>query len=107
MTLSGFLYSLWMVRAVVVIAALGVTIYAFIDCMRSEPERLRGVPRFAWLLVIVFLAPIGAVIWLVLGREPSGGGGGGGGPSVVAPDDDPDFLRSLDVRHPKNPDESP
>jgi hypothetical protein len=95
-----------MARAVLVIAAIGVTIYAFIDCIRSEPERLRGLPRFLWLLLIVLIAPVGAVIWLVLGRESSGGGGGGGGPRVVAPDDDPDFLRSLDVRHPEKPDET-
>jgi hypothetical protein len=61
-----------------------------------------------WLILIVALAPIGAVIWLVLGRQSSGGGGGGGGPRVVAPDDDPDFLRSLDldVKHPEKPDET-
>jgi hypothetical protein len=94
-----------MVRAVVVIAAVGVTIYALIDCTRSEPERLRGLPRYVWLLVILLLAPLGGLLWLVLGREPSGGGGRGGGPRVVAPDDDPDFLRSLDIRHPENPDE--
>ena len=96
-----------MVRAVVVIAAIGITIYAVIDCLRSEPGRLRGLPRFAWLLIIVLLAPIGGLLWLVFGREPSRGGGPGGGPRVVAPDDDPDFLRSLDVRHPENPDEKP
>jgi hypothetical protein len=96
-----------MARAVLVIAAVGVTIYALIDCIRSEPERLRGMPRVVWLLLIVLLAPVGAVIWLVFGREPSGGGGGGRGPRVIAPDDDPDFLRSLDVdaRHPKDPDD--
>jgi hypothetical protein len=94
-----------MVRVVVVIAAVGVTIYALIDCFRSEPERLHGLPRFAWLLVILLLVPVGAVLWLVFGREPSGGGGPGGGPRVVAPDDDPDFLRSLDVRHPDDPDD--
>ena len=96
-----------MARAVLVIAALGVTIYALIDCARSEPERLRGLPRVVWLLLILLFAPFGAVIWLVFGREPSGGGGGGGGPRVIAPDDDPDFLRSLDVRDPEKPDEKP
>jgi hypothetical protein len=95
-----------MARAVLVIAAIGITIYAVIDCLRSEPERLRGLPRFVWLLLIVLVAPVGAVIWLIFGRESSDGGGGGGGPRVVAPDDDPDFLRSLDVRHREKPDET-
>ena len=90
-----------MARVILVLAIVGVTIYAAIDCFRSEDSEIRGLPKPLWLLMIVAVAPAGAIAWLVLGRSkpPAGGGGGGGGlPPVIAPDDDPDFLRSLDKK---------
>jgi Phospholipase_D-nuclease N-terminal len=95
-----------MLRFILAVAAIGVTVYAAIDCMRSPAEQLRTLPKVVWLLVIAVTLPIGAlggIGYLVFGRphpEPGMGPGGGGqihrGP---APDDDPDFLRSLD-QHP-------
>lgn len=86
--------------ASVVLAAL-----ALIDCL-SEPDRhrLRGLPRWAWVLVILLVPLLGPVAYLLTGRPlPQGrtraGGGwpasGGGTSRPKAPDDDPEFLRSL------------
>ena len=87
-----------MLRLILVLAVIGVTIYALIDCLRSTPAELRGVPRPVWLLLIVVFAPVGGVVWIVVSRwTPDGPGRGGGGPRTVAPDDDPDFLHSLDL----------
>jgi hypothetical protein len=80
---------------VVLLLAAGVTIYALVDCWSSSPDEVRGLPRLAWLLLIVFLPPVGGIGYLLVGRtgaeEPQLSR-----PRVVAPDDDPDFLRQLD-----------
>jgi Phospholipase_D-nuclease N-terminal len=86
-----------MARFILVLVAIGVTIYSLVDCARSGEKELRGLPKFLWLLVIVLLAPLGGILWLLVSRwSPDGPPGGGRGGRVVAPDDDPDFLRSLD-----------
>ena len=87
-----------MVRLIFVLAAIGVTIYSGIDCLRTPAREMRGLPKPLWLLAIVLLwiPPLGGIAWLVAGRvraatapEPQPF------PRALAPDDDPEFLRSL------------
>ncbi len=95
--------------------ALGVVIfvYGLIDCLRSEPNDVRSIPKPAWVLVIVVLNVIGVGLWFLFGRPQYAVSGSnsqmGGSPTLqrpsasssygrsVAPDDDPDFLRNLEV----------
>ncbi|RKQ37031.1 PLD nuclease N-terminal domain-containing protein [Kocuria tytonis] len=88
-------------RAIMIIGAgalaVGVVIYALIECAQSEKYSVRSIPKGAWLLVIVLLPVIGALLWLFFGRPvkddaaraPERGRG---------PDDDPQFLRNLEER---------
>src|SRR5699024_7583188 len=60
-------------------------------------DKVRGVPKWAWIVLIVLLPWVGPLTWLFVGKERSGGAGGRPqrrGP--LAPDEDPDFLRTLD-----------
>jgi uncharacterized protein (DUF39 family) len=83
-----------MVRVVVVLVVVGVMVYALVDCLRADARDLRLLPRPVWLIAI--LVPLaGAVLYLMLGRpvrvadEPV--------TRPLAPDDDPEFLRRLDI----------
>ena len=88
-------------RAILIIAAgalaVGVIIYALIECAQSDRYRVRAIPKGAWLLVILLLPVVGALLWLFFGRPrqddaarvPERGRG---------PDDDPQFLRNLEER---------
>ncbi|MDO5617489.1 PLD nuclease N-terminal domain-containing protein [Kocuria sp.] len=90
-----------MIRAIAIIGAaalaVGVIIYSFFDCLRSDPRDVRGIKRGPWIAVILLLPVIGGILWLTLGRpryappssQPSRGKG---------PDDDPNFLRQLDEK---------
>jgi hypothetical protein len=93
-----------------------LTIYAIIDCLQTPAEQLRGLPRLGWLALIVLLAPIGGVVWLIVGRArdgvarprlgwpagPEAGTSGQQRPTrrFSAPDDDPEFLSQLGRDHP-------
>lgn len=84
-----------MLRVVAVLVVVGVMIYALVDCLRADPRDLRLFRRPVWLLII--LVPLaGAVVYLLAGRplgaseEPL--------PRPLAPDDDPEFLRRLDIQ---------
>ena len=82
-----------MLRVLPLLLVLAVVIYAVIDCVQTPRSQVRGLPKAAWLAVVVLLPVLGAVAWLVAGRPRSGLRRPVRRP--VAPDDDPDFLRSL------------
>ncbi|MGN6200756.1 PLD nuclease N-terminal domain-containing protein [Humibacter sp.] len=75
-----------------VIAAL-FYIYSIVDCAMAERERVRGVPKAAWIPIVVVFAVIGGVLWFTVGRPRRGNGGR---VRTIAPDDDPEFLRNLE-----------
>lgn len=94
-----------MFRAAVVLlfASVLLAALAIISCLSVEDRsRLRSMPRWAWVLVILLAPTVGPVAYFLWGRPlPEGTprawllGGGEGPPRPHAPDDDPDFLRSL------------
>lgn len=76
-----------MLKVILAVAVLGVIIFALIDLFQVPADQVRGGSRFLWILAILLLPLVGAVLWLLLGRES------GSGPRVLPPDDNPDFLR--------------
>ncbi|MEV6672773.1 PLDc N-terminal domain-containing protein [Streptomyces sp. NPDC051162] len=90
-----------MLRYLPTLLVLGLWIYAFIDCLNTPEEEVRGLPKTGWVIVILLFGTVlvGPVAWVVAGRrrraERPGAGGRDGGQRWVAPDDNPEFLRSL------------
>lgn len=99
-----------MVRLFLILVALTVvlTIFAVVDAAIADRTRVRGLPRPAWLVVIIFVPLVGALLWFFVGRPRRADGGRSGqprrqaggnrrrsAPRPTGPDDDPDFLRRL------------
>ncbi|QWC86561.1 PLDc N-terminal domain-containing protein [Nocardioidaceae bacterium] len=49
--------------------ALAFTIWCAFDA-RASRVGVRRLPRWAWILVILLLPPLGGILWLTLGRPP-------------------------------------
>lgn len=90
-----------MLRVVLALALLAFTVYAVVDCAQTEDERVRNLPKLAWVVMILLFTPAGGLAWFLAGR-PQGPGGmlrlrgpqdRPQGPK--GPDDDPDFLKNL------------
>jgi hypothetical protein len=85
------------VYLIIGIVSLAFTIFAFIDCIRTRDEDVRGIPKILWAILIVLLSPFGGILWFALGKERRSrtayAHGTSGAP--LAPDDDPAFLRQL------------
>lgn len=82
-------------KALPIVVALVLLVYAFFDLYATPRNQVRHLPKILWFAVV--LIPIaGPLAWLFLGssqtQQPSKPHGGHG---VQGPDDDPDFLRGL------------
>ncbi|MFI5824568.1 PLD nuclease N-terminal domain-containing protein [Streptomyces rishiriensis] len=95
-----------MLRYLPFLLVLALWIYAFVDCLNTPEEEVRGLPKVVWVIVILLFGEVlvGPVAWLVAGRArhaPAGGAASAGSPRTrqtewVAPDDNPEFLKSLE-----------
>ena len=77
------------------VLAVVINIFAFIECAMTPQENVRRFPKWGWLLIILLIQPVGAIGWLVAGRPRKPGQNRGGRGRIIPPDDDPDFLRKL------------
>lgn len=77
---------------------------ALISCLSADDGAVRGLPRFAWVLIILVLPLVGSIAWFLVGRPAPEGdrrrgrSSGPGSRRPLAPDDDPEFLKSIDER---------
>jgi hypothetical protein len=79
-------------------------LWAIFDCLTSDTKRVRNLPRWAWVAVVLVFLEFGALAWVIFGRprasKPAARGSSphlqpGRSTRPVGPDDDPDFLRNL------------
>lgn len=84
-------------------------LWSIFDCLTSDTKRVRNLPRWAWVVIILVFLEFGALAWVIAGRpragqpvargsQPSPMPGANPAPRTsrpVGPDDDPDFLRNI------------
>ena len=68
-----------------------IWVYTLVDCIRTDESRVRGLPKIAWVFIIILLPLVGSVLWFLIGKERHNR------PTrpvtkQQAPDDDPAFL---------------
>lgn len=93
-----------MARALPIVIAVALAIYALFDLIATPSWRVRFLPKPLWFIAII--PPIiGPLVWIFFGsysepaptppadRPPGPRGPKRDGP--IGPDDDPDFLRGL------------
>ncbi|MBT8224847.1 MAG: PLDc_N domain-containing protein [Dactylosporangium sp.] len=80
---------------------------ALIDCLSTERDEVRGLPKAVWVLIILLFPAVGPGVWFASGRpvspesRPNQGGpldrltGKSRSPRPLGPDDDPEFLKGL------------
>ncbi|MEV6942283.1 PLD nuclease N-terminal domain-containing protein [Streptomyces sp. NPDC051172] len=95
-----------MIRYLPFLLVLALWIYAFIDCLNTPEEQVRGLPKVVWVIIILLFGEVlvGPIAWLIAGKYRGPVPAAGSTPSewhrhhrtpFVAPDDNPEFLKSL------------
>lgn len=105
-------------RLLPVVLALGLTIYALLDVVRTPEDEISHLPKPWWVVAVLLVPVLGPVAWLAVGRSRSQGAptwlerlgsrAAGSTPpprrptrptppprTPLAPDDDPEFLSRL------------
>jgi hypothetical protein len=82
-------------EAFLFLASLALTLYTFIDCAMRDETQIQKLPKWGWLLVILFASGLGSIAYLIFGRSRGPKGPRPPKRRVLPPDDDPDFLRNL------------
>lgn len=60
----------WAALLPIVVLAVGFVVYCLVDLARS---RVRYLPKWAWALICLFSVPVGAIVYLLIGREHGDG----------------------------------
>jgi hypothetical protein len=78
---------------IVPLIVLALDVFAIVDVILIDQRRVRAMPKFAWIILIVLIPIVGVGLWFFTGRE--GASGSSAQLRTVAPDDDPSFLKNL------------
>ncbi|MEW9527701.1 PLDc N-terminal domain-containing protein [Microbispora sp. NPDC049125] len=101
-----------MPSVIIGLALLAFWLYCLFDVITTSEQEMRSLPKLLWVVIVLFLAALGGLLWLLFGRPREvvhhQAGSRGSPPDAHrrprdidhprGPDDDPDFLRSLDRR---------
>ncbi len=87
-----------MLRVLPVVAALLLLVFSLVDWWQSPDDRVRNLPKWVWILLILLVPVAGPIAWLFGGRPVIASPTTPTRPAPRAPrapDDDPDFLAKL------------
>lgn len=80
------------------------TVFVAVFAFSHDGKKMRLLPKFVWIVLIILVPFIGGILYLTLGRpvvkpQPE--------TKQVAPDDNPEFLAELEERLKKDDEEKP
>jgi hypothetical protein len=70
--------------AIFLLLFVGLWAYALVDCITTDADRCRNLPKVAWVLIVVLVPLLGSLLWFGFGR-PAGGARTGRGPGASRP----------------------
>ena len=57
---------------VVAVVTLALWVFCLVDAIGAPENRIRHLPKVAWILLILFFPLVGSIAWLVAGRPDDG-----------------------------------
>ncbi|MCA0295407.1 MAG: PLD nuclease N-terminal domain-containing protein [Actinobacteria bacterium] len=99
-----------MIRILPIAVEAVILVFCLIDVILAEDHRVRNLPKWTWILLIIVLPIVGGIAWLVAGRPLGSPTRQAPWPSRTAgypederpahlrhraPDDNPEFLAKL------------
>ena len=57
------------VQGFLVLLSLALTLYTFVDCAMRDETQIKKLPKWGWLLAILFTGIFGPIAYLTIGRN--------------------------------------
>lgn len=54
------------------IVAFALWVYCLVDAIGTPTDRVRNLPKVAWIIIILLFPLVGSIAWLVAGRPDTG-----------------------------------
>jgi hypothetical protein len=55
------------------VVTFALWVFCLVDAIGSPSERIRNLPKAAWVVIVLLFPLVGSIAWLVAGRPDSGG----------------------------------
>jgi hypothetical protein len=98
-------------QLVVAVATFALWVFCLVGVIGSPADRVRNLPKLAWVMLVLLFPLVGSIAWLVAGRPARGGAGRGthapaafpeydrpGRAAAADPQRDEEFLRRVRER---------
>jgi hypothetical protein len=84
-------------QLVVAVATFALAVYCLVGVIGTPADRVRNLPKLAWVVLVLLFPLLGSIAWLVAGR-PAGGGAhrGAHGPAAFPEYDRPGRAAAAD-----------
>ena len=50
-------------------AGIVLLVFALIDIITRGEDQVRGLPKFGWILICIFLPLVGSIVWFTVGHD--------------------------------------
>jgi hypothetical protein len=95
------------------VVAFALWVFCLVDAIGSPADRIRNLPKAAWVVIVLLFPLVGSIAWLVAGRPENGAARGSayereqagfpeydrpGRAAAVDPEKDEAFLRQVRER---------
>lgn len=61
-----------MIRVLPAVLEFALVVFCLVDCVQTDRDRVRNLPKVAWILLILLVPLVGGIAWLVAGRPGRG-----------------------------------
>jgi len=89
-------------RVILALVLTAVMVFSIVDIATIDRSRVRHLPKFVWIVLVVITSILGSILWFAIGRERKGQAGSyaapGRAPRPRGPEDDPGFIDNIEQR---------
>ncbi|OJX65907.1 MAG: hypothetical protein BGO95_05720 [Micrococcales bacterium 73-13] len=89
-------------RLVLALVLTAVMVFSIVDIATIDRSRVRHLPKFVWIVLVIVGSVLGSILWWTIGRarRDQGGAAGGARPKrrPAGPEDDPEFIDNIEQR---------
>lgn len=57
-----------MIRILPGVLVFALWVYCLVDVIGTRDDRVRNLPKIAWILIVLFFPLVGSIAWLIAGR---------------------------------------